>query len=55
MRAVVQRARGAQVTVDGTVVGSLDWGLLVYLGVAVADQRADAGIFGGKGSRFTDL
>lgn len=42
MRAVVQRARDAQVTVDGTVVGSLDWGLLVYLGVAVGDQRGDA-------------
>lgn len=42
MRAVVQRARDAQVTVDGTVVGSLNWGLLVYLAVAVGDQRADA-------------
>jgi D-tyrosyl-tRNA(Tyr) deacylase len=42
MRAVVQRARDAQVTVDGEVVGSLDWGILVYIGVAVGDQRADA-------------
>jgi len=42
MRAVVQRARDAQVSVDGEVVGSLDWGILVYIGVAVGDQRADA-------------
>ncbi|MCR4676516.1 MAG: D-tyrosyl-tRNA(Tyr) deacylase [Sphaerochaetaceae bacterium] len=39
MRAVVQRVREASVTVDGVTVGSIDEGLLVYLGVSDADDE----------------
>ena len=42
MKAVVQRVRDARVTVDGTVSGSIERGLLVYLGVARDDTEADA-------------
>jgi D-aminoacyl-tRNA deacylase len=42
MRAVVQRASSASVTVDGKVVGELDGpGLLVLLGVTHDDARRD--------------
>ncbi len=41
MRAVVQRVNEASVTVDGDVVGSIDRGLLVYLGAAVGDDAKD--------------
>ncbi len=42
MRAVVQRALGASVTVDGEVVGAFDGpGLLVYLGVTHDDGSVD--------------
>jgi D-tyrosyl-tRNA(Tyr) deacylase len=41
MRAVVQRALSAAVTVDGAVVGALSSpGLLVYLGVTHTDDQA---------------
>ena len=42
MRAVVQRVSRAQVTVRGEVVGRIERGLLVLLGVAVTDNEADA-------------
>jgi len=42
MKAVVQRVTGASVSVDGVVKGKIDEGLLVYLGVAVDDNEADA-------------
>jgi D-tyrosyl-tRNA(Tyr) deacylase len=42
MRAVVQRVSRAQVAVDGEIVGEIDRGLLVLLGVAHADTEADA-------------
>ena len=42
MRAVVQRVREARVTVDGEVVGAIDRGLCVLLGVAAGDTEADA-------------
>jgi len=38
---VVQRVRRASVTVDGEVVGAIDAGLLILLGVAAADSEAD--------------
>lgn len=41
MRAVVQRVLEASVSVDGHVVGRIERGLLVYLGVAAGDTSAD--------------
>lgn len=41
MKAVVQRVRGAQVTVNGVISGKIDHGLLVYLGVALDDTEDD--------------
>jgi D-tyrosyl-tRNA(Tyr) deacylase len=41
MRAVVQRCRRAQVTVDGQVVGAIDQGLVVLLGAGKGDGDAD--------------
>lgn len=42
MRAVVQRVLSAEVTVDGEVVGAIDRGLLVFLGVGKEDEHEDA-------------
>ena len=42
MKAVVQRAKNASVTVNGEVSGSIAGGLLVYLGVAGEDTKKDA-------------
>jgi D-tyrosyl-tRNA(Tyr) deacylase len=42
MRAVVQRVTRARVTVDDQVVGEIERGLVVLLGVAHDDARADA-------------
>jgi len=42
MKAVVQRVRKASVTVAGTIVGAIEAGLLVYLGVGKEDTEADA-------------
>jgi D-tyrosyl-tRNA(Tyr) deacylase len=42
MRAVVQRVSRAQVTVRDEVVGRIERGLLVLLGVASTDKEADA-------------
>ena len=42
MRALLQRVTEAQVGVDGEVVGSIDEGLLVFLGVFPSDTEADA-------------
>jgi D-tyrosyl-tRNA(Tyr) deacylase len=41
MRAVVQRVRDGSVTVDGTEIGRVDHGLLVYLGVGTDDDEKD--------------
>ncbi len=41
MRAVVQRVRRAEVAVEGRSVGSIDRGLLVYIGVEQGDTPAD--------------
>lgn len=42
MRAVVQRVHSASVSVDGKIVGRIDRGLLVYLGVGKNDTEKDA-------------
>ena len=41
MRAVVQRVARAKVEVDGVVVGAIERGLLVYLGVGKGDGDAE--------------
>lgn len=40
MRALLQRVKKAEVTVDNKVVGSIGYGLLVFLGVAKTDTLA---------------
>lgn len=42
MRAVVQRSLSASVTIDGEVVGRIERGLVVLLGVEIGDTEADA-------------
>jgi len=42
VRAVVQRVREARVTIDGDVVGAIEHGLCVLLGIAATDTEADA-------------
>ena len=41
MRAVIQRASRASVTVDGNITGSINTGLLVLLGIEDADNTED--------------
>ena len=41
MKAVIQRVTRASVQVDGRIVGQIQNGLLVLLGVAQADSEAD--------------
>lgn len=42
MRAIVQRVRSASVEIGGEIVGQIERGLLVYVGVAIDDTDADA-------------
>ena len=42
MRAVVQRVREADVTVEGSVTGAIERGLMVLLGVEDGDDESDA-------------
>ena len=42
MRAVVQRVTRANVTIDGEIVGEIENGLVVLLGIARDDTRKDA-------------
>ena len=42
MKAVVQRVINASVSVDNAVIGKIENGLLVYLGVARNDKNTDA-------------
>jgi D-tyrosyl-tRNA(Tyr) deacylase len=42
MKALLQRVTSASVTIDGEVVGSIGWGLVVFVGVADGDSPKDA-------------
>jgi D-tyrosyl-tRNA(Tyr) deacylase len=42
MRAIVQRVKNAQVSVNGGIIGRIGKGLLVYLGVGRDDDETDA-------------
>lgn len=42
MKTVIQRVRKASVTVDGQMVGAIDQGLLILVGVGPADTDAEA-------------
>ena len=42
MRAVIQRVREAQVSVEGEIVGQIRHGLLVLLGVTTGDTEVEA-------------
>lgn len=48
MRAVVQRVSQASVTVNGEIVGRIDCGLMVLLGVATDDTQTDANLIADK-------
>ncbi len=48
MRAVVQRVSQASVTVNGEIVGRIDRGMVVLLGVATDDTQADANLIADK-------
>lgn len=48
MRAVIQRASKASVTVEGKVIGKIDQGLLVLLGIEDRDEEKDAEWLAGK-------
>ncbi len=52
MRAVCQRVREARVRVDGAVVGEIDAGLLILLGIARDDDAATAERLAGKVARL---
>ncbi len=52
MRAVVQRVSSASVRVDGAVVGAIDRGLLVLIGIARDDGPAD---IKGLAAKIADL
>lgn len=38
MKAVIQRVRRASISVDGSIVGEINHGLLIYLGVKASDS-----------------
>ncbi len=48
MKAVIQRVKGASVSVDGEVVGKCQKGYLILLGVAEGDTREDAELLARK-------
>jgi D-tyrosyl-tRNA(Tyr) deacylase len=48
MRVVVQRSKAASVTVDGTVVGEIEKGFVLLVGVTHDDIQADAAFMADK-------
>lgn len=57
MRAILQRVRNSEVSVDGKTIGQTDGGYLVLLGVKVGDTEAEARFLAKKTAElrvFTD-
>ena len=52
MKAVVQRVRNAGVSVEGKVIGSIEHGLLIYLGVVDSDDEKICAGMAGKISKL---
>lgn len=52
MRALIQRVKEARVKVDGQVIGEIDRGLLVFLGVSGTDTEQEADLVWRKLSRL---
>ncbi|TLF41263.1 D-tyrosyl-tRNA(Tyr) deacylase [Lacticaseibacillus zeae] len=52
MRAVVQRSLAAQVTIEGQIVGAIDHGFVVLLGVGPNDTQADSDYLAEKISKL---
>lgn len=52
MKAVVQRVRQTQLSVDGKLVSEIGFGLAVYLGVRVGDTEEAASLMAGKIARM---
>ena len=48
MRAVIQRVSSAKVVVDGEVIGEVDRGVLIFLGVGQEDTEADGEWLAGR-------
>lgn len=48
MKAVIQRVKYASVKVDGEIIGAIDNGFLVFLGVSETDTKEDAEILARK-------
>lgn len=42
MRAVIQKVKGASVAVDGEIVGQINRGILIFLGISTIDVETDA-------------
>ena len=51
MKAVIQRVKNAKVSVDGNVIGAIEKGFLVLLGVYENDTREDTEILAKKVKR----
>ncbi len=52
MKAVIQRVMNASVQVDGKVVGAIDQGILIYLGIIQGDTKKQAEDLAEKIVRF---
>jgi D-aminoacyl-tRNA deacylase len=48
MRAVIQRVSSAAVEVDGAIVGAIDTGLVILLGIGADDTAAEARLLAAK-------
>lgn len=52
MKAIVQRVNNAKVTVENEIVGQIDKGLLVYVGILKGDDESDLEFISRKISTF---